>query len=133
MKFILLAATALLATPALAQTTTMPAPADATMPQTTTTPAPAADMPMAQTTTPMAAPADGTDPVGGYAPTGPAITGTVTPGTPVVFRPAMTPDQAFPAPAPLASYPVCKKGEFDNCMNGPRSTHSHEVRGRRSR
>jgi hypothetical protein len=64
----------------------------------------------------MAAPADGTDPVGGYAPTTTGITGTRTAGAPVTFQPAPTPDQAFPAPAPLASYPICKAGQFDNCL-----------------
>jgi hypothetical protein len=56
------------------------------------------------------------DPVGGYQPAGPALSGTATPGAPVTFRAAQTPDQAFPAPAPLASYPICKAGQFDNCM-----------------
>lgn len=25
------------------------------------------------------------------------------------------PDQAFPPPAPLAEYPICKKGQTDHC------------------
>jgi hypothetical protein len=27
----------------------------------------------------------------------------------------MTPTQAFPPPAPLANYPICKKGQYDQC------------------
>ena len=163
MKFILLAAAAVIAMPAVAQTTTAPTPnspgqtmsapttPDQTAPpaatqadQAATAPAPTDDAMQSVTPSttvqassqpmPMAsAPSDGMDPVGGYAPAGTGMTGTRAPGATVTFQPAMTPDQAFPAPAPLASYPVCKKGEFDNCMNGPRSTHSREVRGRRTR
>jgi hypothetical protein len=33
----------------------------------------------------------------------------------VVFQPSASPAQAFPAPAPLESYPVCKKGQYDKC------------------
>ncbi len=49
-------------------------------------------------------------PAGGYAPTGPAVTGG-TPGStlPPVFRQAPTPDQAFPPPPAKESYPICKK------------------------
>lgn len=160
MKTILLAAAAFVAMPALAQTqpttppTTTP-PAD-TMSDTTTAPGTPADtanppgttsqapMPAPATSTPMAdAPATSAtpmtpanpsgDPVGGYAPAAPALSGPVTPGVAPIFRPSATPSEAFPAPAPLASYPVCKKGEFDNCRNGPNSTHSREVRGRAPR
>ena len=38
------------------------------------------------------------------------------PGSTVQFVPAQTPDQAYPAPAPLAKYPVCKKGQYDKCI-----------------
>ena len=58
------------------------------------------------------------DPKGGYAPAGPLFsTGTVPPpGAQVTFVPsAQTPTQAFPPPPPLDHYPVCKRGQFDNC------------------
>lgn len=45
----------------------------------------------------------GADPVGGYAPQN-NTSGTMTPG------------QAFPAPAAKTSYPVCKPGQYDDCM-----------------
>lgn len=152
MKSILLAA-AMIATPVIAQTTTTTTPDQTTTTTTTpsTTPSdqttpPAAttgagamqqdQMPPATTqtgttsSTPMATSGD---PVGGYAPAGPGYSGgTPGAGARVVFQPAPTPDQAFPAPAPLASYPICKKGQFDHCMQGRNSTHSREVRGRRS-
>jgi hypothetical protein len=104
MKLILLAAVAAIATPAIAQQTTT----DTTTSQTTT-----------DTTT--AAPAPVTtgsgDPVGGYQPSAPAVSGG-TPGAsvPPTFQPAPSPDQAYPAPAPLAKYPVCKKGQYDKCI-----------------
>jgi len=91
MKILIMAAL-VAATPALAQTT--PAPADSAP---TTTPAPA-------------------DPVGGYQPSHPAISGPVTAGTPVVFQAAPPPDQAYPAPPPLDHYPPCKKGQYDKCL-----------------
>ncbi len=144
MKLILLAATALIATPVIAQDTTAgqtgapttqttPPAADpaqtgtptdpATVPADAAAPAPATDpaMPM-QNTAPM--PAQGStapmttgagNPVGGYQPAGPAIQGSATPGGPVVFQQAPSPSQAYPAPAPKASYPICKKGQYDGC------------------
>jgi len=134
MKFILLAAAAVIATPLMAQDMappadqTMPAP-DGTAPADTMTPqAPPADstMPAPMTdTAPMApassmpAPTDpnATDPTGGYQPSAPPMQGTPMAGQPVQFQPAPTPDQAYPAPPPLKSYPVCKKGQYDNCKN----------------
>jgi len=97
MKIILLAALAA-ATPAMAQD--MPA-------QTTTT------------TTTTTAPAD---PVGGYQPSHPAIMGTLPPGVKPVYVQAPSPDEAYPAPPPLAHYPICKPGQFDKCMerNSPK-------------
>lgn len=159
MKMILLAAAAALAMPALAQTTPatsspgtgMPdtaTPADSTAPQSTqdTNMSPAQTDPMPATPADTANPAGTTtqtnsmpmansagDPVGGYQPSAPAMSGTMTPGVQPVFRAAPSPSEAYPAPAPMASYPICKKGQFDKCMNGPRSTHSREVRGRPSR
>ncbi|MGH6613645.1 hypothetical protein [Sphingomonas sp.] len=90
MKLILLAAAAFIAAPAVAQD----APAQ---------PATAVDPTPAGTT-------------GGYGPTGPALSGPVQPGATVVFRQAPTPDQAYPAPPPLAKYPLCKRGQTDNCI-----------------
>lgn len=52
--------------------------------------------------------------IGGY---GPASTTLVVPaGAKVVYQQAPTPDQAYPAPAPLAKYPVCKRGQTDKCI-----------------
>lgn len=53
--------------------------------------------------------------LGGFAPTGPALHGAIQPGQPVIFEPSAAPSVAFPPPAPLASYPICKRGQFDNC------------------
>jgi len=55
------------------------------------------------------------DPKGGYMPSGPALSGTPMPGQPVIFVPSATPGEAYPAPAPLKHYPICKRGQFDNC------------------
>jgi hypothetical protein len=55
-------------------------------------------------------------PRGGYMPSGPALSGPVTPGTQVIVRPSMSPSEAFPPPAPLAHYPLCKRGQTDHCM-----------------
>jgi hypothetical protein len=55
------------------------------------------------------------DPVGGYQPTAPALSGTPEPGSQVIVNPSPSPSVAFPPPAPLKSYPVCKKGQFDDC------------------
>lgn len=53
------------------------------------------------------------DPPGGYAP--PPMP-PPPPNATVVFKPAPPPDVAFPPPAPLASYPPCKRGQFDKCI-----------------
>jgi hypothetical protein len=145
MKLFLLAAAAVIATPALAQTsgstgTSSPTsnggqgtPTEtrntATDSATTTTPNSAQSMPSQSmstqstadqsmsTTAPMpAAPMSGGDPVGGYQPATPAMSGGMQPGATVTFQPAPSPDQAYPAPAPLARYPVCKPGQFDDCI-----------------
>lgn len=56
------------------------------------------------------------DPKGGYEPSKPMFSAPPQPGQTVVFVPnTQTPDQAYPPPAPLASYPWCKPGQFDNC------------------
>lgn len=70
---------------------------------------PAQDMPATQPTPATRA----GDPPGGYAP--PPVP-PPPPGVPVVFQPAPPPDVAFPPPAPLASYPPCKRGQFDKCV-----------------
>ena len=83
------------------------------------TPAMAQDMPAQATPTTTAVPAD---PVGGYQPSHPAIMGTLPPGVKPVYVPAPSPDEAYPAPPPLAHYPICKPGQFDKCMerNSPK-------------
>lgn len=53
---------------------------------------------------------------GGYEPAGSPLKGTPEPGSKVVFQPAPPPSVAFPPPPPLPSYPPCKKGQFNNCM-----------------
>lgn len=124
MKLILLAAAAVIATPVIAQTTPAPtdsstqsAPADAAAPADPAAPAPAAGDPMAAQ--PAAAPAPGqplgTETAGGYQPAQPALSGPVQPGATVRFQQAPTPEQAYPAPAPLKSYPICKKGQYNQC------------------
>jgi hypothetical protein len=57
------------------------------------------------------------DPRGGFQPTAPLFSAPPQPGQQVLFVPnPQTPTQAYPPPAPLASYPICKRGQFDNCM-----------------
>lgn len=56
------------------------------------------------------------DPKGGYAPTAPLFSAPPQPGQQVIFQPnPQTPTQAFPPPPPQPSYPICKKGQYDNC------------------
>ena len=65
---------------------------------------------------PMAnAPAMGS--AGGYQPSAPPLSGSPMAGQRVIFRAGPSPDQAYPAPAPLAEYPVCKRGQTDKCRN----------------
>lgn len=136
MKSILLAAAAIIATPVIAQDTTAPAApaptmqtapaapaADPAMPAPATDPAmtaPATDPAMSAPAAPMASstPTDpnAPPPAGGYQPAGPAVSGPMQPGATVRFQPAPSPDQAYPAPAPKDKYPVCKKGQYDGCM-----------------
>lgn len=95
MKLIALAAAlAMTGTAAIAQDTTAPA------------------EPMATTTT-TGQTMD--DPVGGYQPAGPALSGPAAPGQTIIVQPSKTPTEAYPPPAPLQSYPICKKGQYDNC------------------
>ena len=124
MKLILLAAAAF-AMPAVAQTTgsTPPAGGDsmsapgqaATPPATDQSTTPSDPSTQAQTTT-APAPAPGGTPVGGYQPSTPPTSGPVQPGAQVTFQQAPSPDQAYPAPAPLAHYPICKPGQYDGCL-----------------
>lgn len=56
--------------------------------------------------------------LGGYAPAGPLFPTGATPpaGAQVVFTPSTrTPSEAFPPPPPKASYPPCRRGQFDGC------------------
>ncbi|MES1975793.1 MAG: hypothetical protein V4472_25325 [Pseudomonadota bacterium] len=78
-----------------------------------TTPVMAQDM-STQATQPAATAAP--DPAGGYQPAQPALSGPLTPGVKPVFVQAPPPDQAFPPPPPLAHYPICKRGQFDKCV-----------------
>lgn len=70
---------------------------------------------------PMAAPPAGQPPMagdatmGGYQPSTPALSGQPAPGQSVVFQAAKSPSEAYPPPAPLESYPICKKGQYDKC------------------
>ena len=101
MKWIVLAsALALGSGAAVAQDT------PATTPQTTAAPAASAAAPAA----------DATDPVGGYQPSAPPMASPPPPGAQVVFNPSPAPNVAFPPPPPLDKYPVCKKGQYDNCI-----------------
>jgi hypothetical protein len=63
-----------------------------------------------------------TQAIGGYAPVQPALQGTPQPGSPVVFQPSPSPEQAFPPPPPQAHYPPCRHGQRDECiqLNDPR-------------
>lgn len=65
---------------------------------------------LAQTTQPT----DNTapNPAGYQPPPQPPVPAGVTP----VYVQAPSPDVAYPPPAPLASYPPCKKGQFDKCV-----------------
>jgi len=56
------------------------------------------------------------DPAGGYQPSTPPIQGSPAPGATVRFQAAPDPNTAFPPPPPMQKYPVCKKGQYDNCI-----------------
>lgn len=56
------------------------------------------------------------DPAGGYQPNTPPMQGTPAPGATVRFQQAPDPNTAFPPPAPMQNYPVCKKGQYDKCI-----------------
>ncbi|WP_326523985.1 hypothetical protein [Sphingomonas sp.] len=67
--------------------------------------------------TPAPAPvaADATTPTGGYQPPAPPMAWPPPPGAQVIFQPSQSPTQAYPPPAALDSYPICKKGQYDKC------------------
>lgn len=76
---------------------------------------------LAQTqTTDPASPPSGTatpqaDPVGGYQPDHPALSATPQPGQQIIFQAAPPPSVAYPPPPAMDHYPICKKGQYDNC------------------
>ena len=55
-------------------------------------------------------------PMGGYQPSTPPMSSPMQPGATVQFHQSASPSQAFPAPAPMANYPTCKRGQTDHCM-----------------
>ena len=68
---------------------------------------------------------------GGEQPATPPMSEPAMPGQPVVAAPSPPADTALPAPAPLDHYPICKKGQFDKCMepgNGGGTTHHRRHR-----
>ncbi len=123
MKLVFLAATALMATPALAQTPTQTDTTAQAGAQTGTTDTTAQAGMQTGTSTDTttgsmranAAATAGTMTAGGYQPAQPPMAAQPAPGAQVVFQQAPSPSQAYPAPAPLKSYPICKKGQYDQC------------------
>lgn len=117
MKLVFLVATALMAAPAMAQQTQTDTTAQAgmqagasTQTDTTTTQTDTSGSMQAN-----AAATAGTMTAGGYQPAQPPMAAPPQPGAPIVFKQAPSPEQAYPAPAPLKSYPICKKGQYDQC------------------
>ena len=111
MKLTFLAAAALLASPALAQQNVPgTAQGDAQKTPGDSPSSTMSSMPAGQTSAPAG------DPAGGYQP---STMGSPPPaGATVTYQQAPSPDQAYPAPAPMAKYPMCKPGQYDNCMQG---------------
>ena len=68
---------------------------------------------------------------GGMQPSTPALEGTPQPGVQPVFRQAPPPSEAFPPPAPLDSYPVCKRGQYDKCVQAGEARRAQSRRPRR--
>ncbi|GAA0748237.1 hypothetical protein CA233_20800 [Sphingomonas sp. ABOLD] len=55
--------------------------------------------------------------IGGYAPATMWANGQPQPGDRVVFEPSrLTPSEAFPPPPARAHYPVCTRGQTDECL-----------------
>ncbi len=120
MKWIALATALAFAAPVVAQEMAPPPPPppvagqDMPMPPP---PPPADAAPMAPAA-PMAqaAPMTPVEPTaGGYQPAMPPMAGPAAPGTRVVFQAPPSIEQAYPAPAPLQTYPICKRGQTDKC------------------
>lgn len=132
MKSFLLAAAALIATPALAQMqpadtagqTTPGTEMQSTDTMSTTAADPAMQAPTNGSTMSTSGSMNTTGTMssdamagpGGYMPSTPALQGTPAPGAIVRFQQAPAPDVAFPPPAPKQDYPICKKGQYDGCM-----------------
>ena len=72
----------------------------------------------------------GSDPVGGYQPS--TMSSPTPAGATVTYQQAPSPDQAYPAPAPMAKYPPCKPGQYDKCMQTSGS-HAHRAMHRKHR
>jgi len=53
---------------------------------------------------------------GGYAPASAGSAQPLAAGQTAQIQQQPTPDQAFPPPAAKSSYPVCKAGQYDGCM-----------------
>ncbi|CAN5424656.1 hypothetical protein BH09PSE4_BH09PSE4_22140 [soil metagenome] len=112
MKLAFLAAAAILAAPAFAQTTPSTTNGIPNTPLSTST-APS-DGARAQEGNMPANSATATTP--GAEPAAPMLSGPVTSETPVVAAPSPSVAEALPAPAPMDHYPMCKRGQFDHCM-----------------
>ena len=144
MKTILLAAAAVIAVPtmAIAQDTPQQTPQTGTMQPDKTTapdataPADAAPAPSADTTADPAmsqqqAPMQSAPSTGDAAMPPSASPASPQPGATVRFQPAPSPDQASPAPAAKSEYPVCKKGQYDGCMQASDAGGKKRARARR--
>jgi hypothetical protein len=70
-------------------------------------------------------------PAGGYQPSQPAMSGQMAPGATVRYQPAQDPATAYPAPAPKASYPICKTGQYDGCTQASDARGSRKATRRR--
>jgi hypothetical protein len=68
---------------------------------------------------------------GGYQPSQPAMSGQMTPGATVRYQAAQDPATAYPAPAPKASYPICKAGQYDGCTQASDARGSRKATRRR--
>jgi len=113
MKFLVLTGIALIAAPVLAQTASAPDAQAVPSTPLSTAPTPA-DGPRAQEGN---LPSNnGTAATPGAQPATPDMSGPVTPQTPVITTPSPAVADAMPAPAPKDHYPVCKKGQFDQCI-----------------
>jgi len=142
MKLMIAMALATIALPAYAQDQTAPAPATPPAAGSTTNGIPNTTLSTSPTPSNGPRAQEGNLPSnnaaaaagGGEQPATPPMSAPVAPGQPVVAAPSPSPDTALPAPAPLDHYPICKRGQFDKCMepgNGGGTT--HHARHRRHR